>query len=150
MGKFCASLALLVAVAGCSGDDPASGRATTDAGQGYDAKSIPGLVLWLDSEKGVSLAPASARWDDLSGNGNHAVKHASCGLPDRNAPVQKGHVSLGFHEYECLTIADSASLEWGIDRLELRPGPTLVYNDWSDRSKKIVGSVDFSQMLRAP
>ncbi len=165
----------------------------SDAASGYDVKSIAGLVLWLDSEKGVTLSPAaSAHWDDQSGNGNHAVKVQGCGVPDRNAPVQKGHASLGFHEYECFAIPDGPSLEWGTgdffvaavalnnynkatgaggttftyqDGSYVRkrfgevyskiasgfgPGPTLVYNDWSDQSLKIVGSVDSTQMLRTP
>lgn len=170
------------------------GGGTTDgAPPGYDVKSIAGLVLWLDSEKSVTLSPAaSARWDDLSGNGNHAVKAQSCGVPDRNAPVQNKHVSLGFHESECFAIPDGPSLQWGTgdffvatvalnnynkaagdggttftyqDGSYVRkrfgevyskiasgfgPGPTLVYNDWSDRTLKIVGSVDITQMLRTP
>lgn len=178
---------------GSSGSSGSSGSdAASDGPASYDVKTIPGLVVWLDSEKGVTLSGASARWEDQSGSGNHALGVNGCGVPDRNAPVQSGHASLGFHEYECFAIPDAPSLQWGTGDFYVAtvalnnynkatgaggttftytdgsytrkrfgevyskiaslfgPGPTLVYNDWSDQSQKIVGSIAFSQALRTP
>lgn len=176
-----------------SANNGTDGGAGDAAVPGYDVKSLPGLVLWLESETGVDLSQASTKWVDQSGNANDAVRPSSCGRPDRNAETLNGHDALGFHEFECLEIPDAVSLQWGTgdfyvgavarnfantatsattgttftyqDGSFLRkrfgevyskipslfgPGPAIVFNDWTDRSRKIVGSLDSSQMVRVP
>jgi hypothetical protein len=166
------------------------------AAPGYDVKTLPGLVLWLESGTGVDLGgPAvPAKWSDQSGKGNDAVQPAGeCGKPDRNANTLNGRLGVGFHEFECLQIADNASLQWGTGDFYVGavtrnfantatsadigttfkyqdgsyqrkrfgevyskiastfgPGPTIVFNDWTDRSRKIVGSLDLTQMVKTP
>lgn len=182
------------ATASDSGND---GGAQVDGGgdaapPGYDVKSLPGLVLWLDSENGVDLSKYPAKWTDQSAAGNHAVQPNTCGKADRNAETLNAHKAVGFHETECFEIPDTASLQWGTgdfyvgvvarnnynkaqgdggttftyqDGSYVRrrygevyskiaslfgPGPTVVFNDWTDRSFKIVGSADLSQMAKTP
>ncbi len=168
------------------------GASPSDAAVGYGVKSMPGLVLWLESETGVTFSGASPRWEDQSGGGNHALPVLGMSLPDRNASTKNGHQALGFHETECLEIPDAPSLQWGTGDFFVGavtennwnrpmwdggsvftyqegrfvrkrygevyskiaslfgPGPTLAYNDWTDQSWKIIGSVDVAHMLRAP
>lgn len=169
---------------------------TDSAPPGYDVKSLPGLVLWLEAQTGVDLGTAAtaAKWSDQSGKGNDAVQQVGqCGKPDRNANMLNGHVGLGFHETECLQIADNATLQFGTgdfyigavarnyantatstdvgtvfkyqDGSYVRrrfgevyskiptsfgPGPAIVFNDWTDRSRKIVGTLDITEMVKTP
>jgi hypothetical protein len=183
---------------GSSGSSSSSGQ-PADAGQdgvapGYDVKSLPGLVLWLESGTGVDFGGAAqAKWADQSGKANDATQPAACAKPDRNANVLNGHQGLGFHEVECLEIPDAVTLQWGTGDFYVAavarnfantatstdegttftyqdgsykrkrfgevyskipslfgPGPTIVFNDWTDRTRKIVGSLDVSQMVKTP
>jgi hypothetical protein len=176
------------------GSGPPQDGGNDGAPPGYDVKSLPGLVLWLESGTAVDLGGATpAKWSDQSGNANDAVQPGACGKPDRNANVLNGHQGLGFHELECLEIPDAVTLQWGTGDFYLAavtrnfantatstdegttftyqdgsykrkrfgevyskipslfgPGPTIVFNDWTDRSRKIVGSLDVSQMVKTP
>lgn len=163
---------------------------------GYDVKKLPNLVLWLESNTGVDLGAAAtpAKWSDQSGKGNDAVqKPGECGKPDRNANMLNGHIGLGFHETECLQIADNATLQFGTGDFYIGavarnyantatstdpgtvfkyqdgsytrrrygevyskipslfgPGPAIVFNDWTDKSRKIVGTLDLTEMVKTP
>lgn len=170
---------------GGGGDGGAGG----DSGGGYDVRTVPGLVLYLDQ---ASVTGSSSTWKDQSGKGHDATVTGGCASPDRNAPVLKGIKALGFHETECYAIADHADFQWGAGdfyvatvamnryndptgaggttftypdgRFTRRrfgemfskipsgfgPGPTVVFNDWTDRTYKWVGSVDITQMVKTP
>lgn len=129
----CSSIALLA----CSGGEVATITASdagldvssapdtstgTDASEasapdaGFSMKSVSGLVLWLDANKGVTTSGANLvdRWADQSGHGSDAVQANATYKPLARATGLAGmpsvHVEAGTH----LTVADSPVLEVGV------------------------------------
>lgn len=129
--QWAASLAFLLA---CSSDTPTvpidattdttTQDATTDApvdvadAGPWSPKTLPNLVLWLDSDVGVVTELPDAEigfrvvaWKDQSGNGNDAVAPTS-GLPPKPGTSLGGHPSVRF-AYTRLEIPDAPSLQFG-------------------------------------
>ena len=104
-------------VANDVGNDASLDAADADAGP-WSPKTLPNLVLWLDSEVGVTAeipdGGFSARitsWKDQSGNGNDAVP-SGAGFAPRPGSSLGGHPSIHFQGTR-LEISDATSLQLG-------------------------------------
>jgi hypothetical protein len=94
-----------------------------DADAGFNVGSVPNLVLWLDAAKGVTLTQGKVSlWADQTVNHNDASQSASARQPSVTAQAINGLPGIHFDAGgdagivvggQLLTIADSASLEWG-------------------------------------
>lgn len=85
-----------------------------DAAAPFTPMSLTGLALWLDASKGVSATGNNVTsWQDQSGNGNNATQSTSSYEPLHVTVGINGKPSVHFTGGTHLTIADTASLQWG-------------------------------------
>ena len=102
------------------GSDTPAPDSTADAGP-LSPKDLPGLSLWLDSDKGLSLCPDGVTaqiWADQSPNANNAKTTCSGGSSGFSRVVVlksdiKGHDALSFVWSSSMTIKDDPSLQFG-------------------------------------
>jgi hypothetical protein len=87
------------------------------ADAGFDVLSLPGIVLWLEASKGVTMVQgAVTKWADQTKNGNHAVQNDATLQPVWKPSVINARPAIHFtNQGSCsrLTLADSPSLRWG-------------------------------------
>lgn len=87
----------------------------------FSPAKVSGLVLWLDSRRGLfqdtaGTNPVSAdgqsvqRWEDQSGSGNHATQGTALRIPTYTAVAANGQPEVVFDGNDVLSIADAASL----------------------------------------
>lgn len=105
--------------------DDASDATSTDSGPdvvsdggGWDPKSISGLALWLDANKGVTKNNQNqvSKWADQSGNANDASQATVNNQPVWTANVVNALPAIHFTKNgsgSLLDIADAASLQFG-------------------------------------
>jgi hypothetical protein len=84
-----------------------------DAAPPFDVKSLTGLALWLDATQGVTGSSAVVAWADQSGNNNHAAMGSAQYQPALVASSIGGKPAIHFAGGTHLTVADSATLQWG-------------------------------------
>lgn len=82
------------------------------AGVGTAASNI----LWLDASRGVTLTgEAVSKWNDASGNGNHAAQTTATQRPLLSTNSINGYPSILFDNdqvnYDFLTVPDNSTLE---------------------------------------
>jgi len=82
------------------------------------------LVVWLDASRGVQLVDGKvARWDDLSGQGNHAQQPGPSHRPSVEPAGIAGRPGIAFNPLDTdnhfLNIPDSPSLHFGIEPFTL-------------------------------
>ena len=101
-------------------DSAADVADAADAGP-LSPKDLPGLSLWLDGDKGVSLCPDGGTaqiWADQSPNANTAKTYCSGGPTGFSMLLVfksdiKGHDALGFGGSRNMTIKDDPTLQFG-------------------------------------
>jgi hypothetical protein len=111
--------------AGAVGDAEGGATPVPDAGENeasapWSPSLLSGLALWLDGQKGLSLAAAGADagdagpsvlWLDQSGHGNNA---SGFGSPAISGAALHGKQAVHFGgATDYLLVSDSASLQWG-------------------------------------
>lgn len=106
-------------------EDAADSASDSEMDTGVDAgpfsvNTLPNLVLWLDTSKGLVVDPQNSgrikRWVDQSGKGNDAVGGINCQAPCTprlNPSALNGHDSLQMDQNAPLTITDNTTLQWG-------------------------------------
>ncbi len=103
-----------------SNDASATDAPTIDGPTTFDPRSVSGLVVWLDANKGVTQTAASvSAWADQTSHGNDASQALSIRQPLFQASSINGRPALHFNRAhggnkgDVLAIADAVSLQWG-------------------------------------
>jgi hypothetical protein len=79
-----------------------------------DPRSIDGLAVWLWADQNASAdLSAVAQWNDLSGNGNHAVQATGAAQPQYQAGLLSGRGAMVFAAGDWMSIPDSATYKAG-------------------------------------
>lgn len=98
-----------------AGGSDASTDVERDSGNdaGFDVRSMPGLVLWLDAAKGVTGTTAVTSWMDQSASGNDASPSGPAPPPSLAPSAIGGRPALHWSGSAPLAIAASATLGFG-------------------------------------
>src|SRR5262249_5516238 len=104
--------------AGVDAPSPDAGDAAPEADAApFSPSQLPGLVLWLAADTGVTNAGGTvSAWGDGSGKANHAAQPTAANQPTFLPNGVHGHPALAFMPTSApsfLRIADAASLNWG-------------------------------------
>jgi hypothetical protein len=83
---------------GSDGGSPGTDAGSTDAGKpSFSVANLPGLTLWLDAAKGISLLGGSvSKWADQSGKGNNATSGSGMVPPTVLASGANGLPAINF------------------------------------------------------
>jgi hypothetical protein len=145
MRRLVAIVALLgassVMAPGCSGGNGKGRDGGGDASQATDAdlgdgptdafvppdesvslaRSLPGVVLWLEARLGISTSAGQPvmLWRDQSGHDNHATQSDARAAPILDLDDVGGLPAVKFQLASWLTLADSLSLRLGLEDFAL-------------------------------
>lgn len=84
-------------------------------GKPFDPRHVPGLALWLRGDwSPFTLNTLNvAQWNDISGNGNHAVQSTEVNQPDYTASASHGRPSVTFDDAnsDSLVVSDASGIQ---------------------------------------
>jgi hypothetical protein len=91
-------------------------ESTTDASDAgpFSPSKLPGLVLWLDGSKGVTLSNGLViKWADQSPNGNNALEPVDKSSCVQAVSVVNGHDVVRCGAQQWLSVNDAQTLQFG-------------------------------------
>jgi serine/threonine protein kinase len=108
-----------------------AGRASEHDATMFSPSELPGLVLWLEADKGVTTDEGRVRlWADQSRKGNNAKQPMESQRPLFVDDVINGHAVVRFDgSNHALEIGDATSLRWSTDDYAV-----FVVGSWKNAS----------------
>jgi hypothetical protein len=101
-----------------SNTDGSTGNDGGTDGGGWTVNQVPGIALWLDGTKGVTqMNGRISKWDDQSGNSNHAVQNVAGRQPATLAQGINNQPCVHFDNSQqigqMMIVPDAATLQFG-------------------------------------